>query len=262
MIRYILVALLFLAGEAQASDKHCIVGDITDTRSTAPFFSSLMVEIKLLDIILEGAEKIRATVIDAVDDTGRNIIKSNKSFFDNEFKDIDKNESGQTRIEIELKNPSRKANLIKHISGKIELYFPARDPKATVKIESFMKKIGNTLQDPILKGAGIDLTVFDESRYQDLVKNVKGQILDGIFGVTSKNSVIVRLKDPESKVIVIQFYSESGKKINPTSWISREDFLSYSFNSPMPENGTMLIMLMTDKSIQDIPFDFSNVILP
>lgn len=281
-MKYIMVlGLLLVAARVQASDIHCSVGDIEYIRPTGQFSGRLKVEIKLTGGELETAGKIRANITQAVDDTGLDLIKKEKFSGEDDFRDPGKNNAGENKIDVELMKPSMKATAIKELSGEIELYCPGKDPEATIKVEQFMKNVGKPIDNPSLRRLQVELTVSDKKTCEEFAKkeaaakrkaaesNVGKQLalavtnlFDTMSGVFSKNPVIIKLKDPQSKIIGLRFYSASGQKIGRSSWSSSGDIQTYSFNDPMPADAAMVIMLKTDKAIRKIPVKFTDIPLP
>ncbi len=281
MIKYVAVLIMmFVTTQVQASDISCSIGDIEDSRATGQHSGRLNVEIKLAGKEIEGAEKFKASMTEAVDDTGRDLIEKGKGSDGNKFKGLDKDKAGRGEIEVELKNPARKATVIKQMSGEIELYCPGSDPSATVRVGQFMKNLGKPVDDPILKASKVEVTVYDKKTFEEISKgdakmqkklsgeeitNQLAGAMSKIFGATfelsSENSIIFKLKDPKSKLIEIQFYRASGQKIKSKIW-STDDVRIYYFDSPVPADATLSIMLKTDNSIRKIPFKFTDVPLP
>lgn len=281
MKHVMVLGLLLVAARVQASDSHCSVGDIEYISSKGQFSGRLKVEIKLTGDELESAEKIRVNITQAADDTGLDLIKKEKFSGEDDFRDPGKNNAGENKIDIELMKPSTKATAIKELSGEIELYCPGKDPEATVKFEQFMKNAGKPIDSPSLRRLQVKLTVFDKKAYEEFAKkeaaakqkaaesNVGKQLVlavtnlfDTMSEAFSKNSVIVKLEDPQSKIIGLRFYSASGQKIDRSSWSSSGDIQTYSFNDPMPADAAMVIMLKTDKAIRKIPVKFTDIPLP
>lgn len=281
-MKYVMVlGLLLVVTRVQAFDIHCSVGDVEYTSFRGEFNNQLKVEIKLMGDELDSAEKIRINIAQAVDDTGLDLIRKERFSNEDDFRDLDKNNAGENKIDIKLMKPSMKATAIKELSGEIELYCPGKDPEATIKVEQFMKNLGKRIDNPSLRRLQVKLTVFDKKTYEEFAKkeaaakeraarsNVAKQLVlavtnlfDAITETLSKNPVIIKLKDPQSRIMGLRFYSASGQKIAHNLWSSGGDIQTYSFNNPMPADAAMVIMLKTDKAIQKIPVKFTDIPLP
>jgi len=129
------------------------LGDVKDSRTTGQFFGGLEVKIKLLGDSVADAESIRTVINTAVDDTGRDLVDHEKE--QNKFVTRD----GQSRqiweLNLNLKNPMRKATTIKELTGEADLFVPKNDPDSIVKVDDFQKQGGQPIASPALSAAGI-----------------------------------------------------------------------------------------------------------
>lgn len=80
MVRHLVVALLmlFVAAGAHAGDARLSATEVKDSRSTGQFFNELEIKLALTGDDVAGARGIRTLVTRAVDDTGRNLLRSDE----------------------------------------------------------------------------------------------------------------------------------------------------------------------------------------
>lgn len=283
------VMAMVALGSEQAADVRVQLGDVKDSRTTGKFFAHLEIELKLMGDDLDGAKGLRCTVTNAVDDTGRNLLKEEKK--DRRFSDIDDNSPNQTQIRVELKNPSRKAATVKELSGVIDVFRPGKDPASMVMVTNLVETPKIVVSHPSLTAAQIQMTVLSKAQYDaDLQAEKKaaeakakgeanntgedigqamaegmGKALAGMFGggmMGGKNSVIMRINDPQSKLIKVEFLDASGKAIrgNGRSWSG--DVQCYDFSEPLPQGAQLCINVATPKSMVKVPLMLKEISLP
>jgi hypothetical protein len=279
MIEIGTVLAMVALNSGQAAAVSMQVGDVIDYRSTGKFFAKLEVNLKLMGDELEGAKRIRLLVTKAVDETGRNLIQEENQ---NKFSEIDNNNPNptQNQVTVQLKNPSRKAATVQEISGEIELFNPARDPASTVTITNITGRPKFTLSAPSLTAAQIEMTVLSKEQYDKEAKAAEeknsgmpgseqmseemGKAFAGLFGfglAGSKNSVIIRVKDPQSKLAKVEFLDASSKDITE-SRMTVNDVSSYDFSKPLPKSAQLRVYVATTKSLSKTPFTFRDLALP
>ena len=142
------------------------VGDVKEQRRTDGFFNDLNIDLKLGGPVLKNAKAARITVDRAVDDTGKDLISDKTT--DKAFKEIssfDSRSEDTTRIEVDLKNSERRATVVKELAGTIELFDPTRDPQSTISISNFQAAIGKPLTNPLLRSAGVEVTVWTKEMF-------------------------------------------------------------------------------------------------
>ena len=116
MNRLMLVLLSTLASAVGVYGQVRVMpGDVKDTRRTDGFFSKLEVEMKVLGDVLAGARGIRVNITKALDETGKNLLPEKKG--DDEFKEISSSGNETAKVDLELKNPARRAMAVQEISG-------------------------------------------------------------------------------------------------------------------------------------------------
>jgi hypothetical protein len=267
----LLLLLFFLNINAQ--DIKIKIGDIKDSRTTGQFFAGLEIDLQFLGDALEDVKSMQCTINKAVDDTERDLIKSEETV---QFTEINKDNPGRADFTIKLKNPSRRAMTVKELSGEVEMYIPKNDPKAIVTIKNFTSQPGKPLNNKGLNENNIKVSVLTTDQYESIKEKQKaetdssmlGQMvsaLSNLFGGFSspgKNSIILELIDPESRIINVEFVDKEGNIINTQGSSSSENIHVYDFDKPMPKNAQLKLYLKTDLAIKKMPFTLKDIDLP
>lgn len=254
-----------IAGTALAEVK-VTTGDISDRRTTGKFFAGLELELTLSGPEMLETKGIRTTVKSATDDTGKPLPAKENRFSSDGFDDLQKKLGGfggdkkadEFQVKLEFGNPPRAAKAIKALSGTIELLIPKMDP-ASVVSASFAKDAGKPIDNPVLKAAGVELTLQPPG--------TKPKPAGGFgFGGGGENDLSYQIKDPKGKVASVEFFDAGGKKLESNG---RSSFgaggaksVSMSFNAKPPADAVAKIYVVTDKSIITVPVELKDVPLP
>jgi hypothetical protein len=86
--------------------------------------------------------------------------------------------------------------------------------------------------------------------------------LFGGFSEPGKNSIILQISDPESRILNFTFIDQSGKEINSQGSTSSSDIKIFDFEKPMPKNAQLKLFLKTQASIKKVPFTLTDIDLP
>ena len=276
-------------GSEPTTDVRVQVGDVKDSRTTGKFFANLEIELKLMGDDLDGAKGLRCTVTKAVDDTGRNLLREEQE--KSSFSDISDNNSNQTQVTVKLRNPSRKAATVKELAGEIDVFRPGKDPASMVMVTNLAGRPKIVVSHPSLTAAQIQMTVLSKAQSDaDLQAEAKaaeakakagaenagedmgkaladglGKAFAGMFGggmMGGKNSVIMRIEDPQSKLVKVEFLDASGKAIrgNGMSW--RSNVRCYDFSEPLPQGAQLRINVATPNSMVTVPLMLKDLALP
>jgi len=280
MKRLILAALIcIIPAYAYANDIRVSVGEVKDSRGTG-YFSELEIKLKVMGDTVSDAKGIKVKVTRAVDDTGRELLKDEERSAD--FTKPDEYGTGQAEVTVKLKNPARKASVVKEISGKVSIFSPKKDPNAVATVKDFMSGSGKPLQHPALKAAKVEVSVLTKKQYEEIKEKEKkqakekagemagelgaalvkafGSLFSGMMEI-GENSVILSIADPESKVVDMEFM-ENGKRVKNTSSMRMGDVRVYEFENPMPQDAQMVIYLLTPQSLIKEPFKLTDIALP
>ncbi len=286
---FLLLSVWAIAVSAQV---RVMADDVTDTRRSDGFFSKLEVKLKIFGDGLSEAKAMRLKVSKAVDETGKDLIGEKTN--EDEFEEIGSSSNESSELEVELKNPARRATAVEEISGTIELFTPRKDPAATVAIANALRLTGKPLINPALKAQGIEITLWtkeqfeaqkkiEEERMKKLAESKRKEaaaemgeemaaglmkIFGGLFGAMSEmdeNNIALRLDDKHSKVLSIEFEDAAGKPIRRNSRSTMGDnpqTIIFGFEQKMPATAKMKVYLMTPKSVVSVLFKVTNVPLP
>ena len=254
---------IITVNNGQAADLQIKTGTLTDTRMTVATSAKLQMELKFLGAAVEGVKAVRCTATNALDNVGGNLLRETTG--PGEFSEVDSN----CLFTIELKSPLRKATFLREVSGTIELFKPENDPSSTASFIKFVGKQPVSLVHRSLSAAGVEMTVLSkEKQEEDGKTDVMGEfekVLAGLFGGTpaiGENGVIIRIKDPQSKLIKVAFLDAAGKIIEQKAAMTTHDVRLYDFSAPLPEDAVLRLYIATPKSLIKIPFVLKDIVLP
>jgi hypothetical protein len=254
------------------------VEELQATLSSVEAASRLEIRLTVRGHRIEKALGFRCALIKAVDDTGADLRRAEENL--PAF-----NMFGPT---LRVKLPSRKATVLKELSGVVEVFCPHRDPQATVNLANFVGKPRVELSHPSLTANRVTLTILSKAEFdrirgqgrssseqpaggQNVQKATQGISLP--FGAAhglTKNSVVVLQGDPNHRVVSMSFVTRVGVPI-ASSYNEAGVFFdggvpqaysAYSFDSRLPETTVMRIVLATRKAVVAIPFSLKDIPLP
>lgn len=184
-------------------------------------------------------------------------------------------------VDLKLKNPARKAAVVRELAGTVELFMPERDPAATVVLRDFAARTGKPLADPALEKAGIRLTVLTKAEYDALAQQKKqqaaaaadrqnlgqamAQAFEGLLGAffqVGDHDLILQLTDPAGRFIHAEVLDGRGAAIATTSTTSADDLKVLGFARPLPADARLRIFVKTADSVVTIPFRLTDIPLP
>ena len=273
----VLVAGLVVAPPLYAADVR--VKSVRDNRASDSYpFAGLEVELAVDEELLEDARGARTTIASAVDDSDRNLIPK-----DAERKDFESLDGGgQGKFTVKLRNPRRRAKTIRTLEGKIEIFVPKKDPAARVEVP-----LGGSPEKKIdgLAKQNVTLTVLTAAQYEAEKKKVEAeakkneaqdlgsamaQMFGGLFsGFTevSEKAIVLRLTDPDGKVVGFDVETKDGAKLDSRGGWSSGDpkhgqTKSMEFADAVPESARLVVHLLTAKSLVEVPIALKDVELP
>jgi hypothetical protein len=259
------------------------VGDITDSRTTGSFNAGCKVELKFTGDAAADARNIRKVHVKlAVDELGRDLIPAEdpNSFQTGAGFPGAARSSSVLRTEINLRNPSRNASVIKTIEGEVEFFNPSPANGGILVIKDILKHPAEPIDDATLKKYGVQMMYLTKESYEAKKKQLQqqpdaadsalteafGDLFKGMFAgmmpANSKNSVMLYVKDPDKRVIDMGYEDANGMPLHSTgSWQSNE-MRNQEFRQPPPPDTQLIIYLATPESIQHVPFKIENIPLP
>jgi len=290
------VMLLILLPAGAVAQVRVMPAEVRETRRTDGFFNKLEIELKLIGDAMNEAKGIRVILDKAVDDTGRDLLNPEKK--SDEFDDISSSFGNREKIDIEMKNASRQAATVQEISGRIELFIPKRDPKASLLFPGALKNTGRPLTSADLKAAGITITIWTKEQYEvrrkaeearikkemeerkkkaaenpgdpsdEMIEGLM-KIFGGLFSAMTEmgeNAVALQLSDKQGKLISIEFEDAAGKPISRqgrSTMGSKDDQTQIlEFENKLPADARMRVYLLTPRSVVSTPFKLTNIPLP
>lgn len=270
---------------------------VKETRRSDGFFNSLEVQLKIEGDALKGAKGIRIAVAKALDDSGKDLLKEEKE--EKRFQEVDSTDQSELKIDVELKNTDRSAKVVREISGNLEIFSPQRDPKSIITVPGFLKLTGKTIPNPILKSAGVEVTVWTKEMFEARKKaeeeklnkemeaktkkaeqsgkledavELLGEGLAKIFGgmfdsfaQMEENDIAFNVKDAGKKLISIEFEDENGKPIERGGRMTiggDPRTMIYSFKEKLRMTTRIRLYVLTPRSVSAVPFKLANVPLP
>jgi hypothetical protein len=293
------LVLLVLTNAAVHAQVRVMPGEVKDTRRTDGFFNKLEVEMKVVGEILTDAKGVRVTVIKAVDETGKDLVPEKEK--EKDFDEVDSSDKSTLKVELELKNPSRQALAVQEISGTLEFFVPKRDPAATVTVPELGRVVGQAVNSPALKAAGIEISIWNKEQYEgkrkaeeerlkkaleeekkkkkaesgtpdedlgDALANGLMKVFGGLFSAMTEmgeNGVALQIKDVKKQLIGIEFRDAAGKEVSHrgrTSMGGEERTVLYEFEEKLPASTQVRFYLMTPNSVVKVPFKLTGVPLP
>jgi hypothetical protein len=264
----------------QTTELKTSVGDITDNRTTGSFNSECKVELKFTGDAAASASVVRAVRVKrAVDDLDRDLLLTE----DSEFSSSSSSSRHSTVLkkEVRLRNPSRHATLIKVIEGDVELFNPTVANGGIFIIKNILNHPAEPVDNPTLKKYGIQMMYLTKETYEAKKKQIEqaqktdagGAIGDafgdlfkgmmsGMMGSDSKNAVKLYVKDPDKRIISVEYQDANGKPLKTRSSWSSNELRSQDFDTAPPADAQLLVQLATPESTQTLPFKVENIPLP
>ncbi len=279
-------ALPAFAGPERLTDARVMFTEVKDTRTTGQFFGECEVEIKVMGRAVAKALGIRSVALTyAVDDTGMILLNKDSKNISSFFRP---NDGASTLThKVSLKNPARSAHYIQSLKGTIELYTPTDKNGGRIEIPDFKTSAGKPLAEAELKPHGISIMYLTKeileqrkkeqmekarkkaSKEMDKLGEEMGQafmnmfegMLGGMMG-GDKFTLHLWVKDPDQKVVDIQFLDASGNKIKTSSRSSMGEMRQVGFDVLPRPDAKLLVYLATPESIRPVKFSLDQIPLP
>ena len=81
-------------------------------------------------------------------------------------------------------------------------------------------------------------------------------------GMGGKNSIIIRIEDPQSKLVKVEFLDAFGKAIRGNGMWWRDDVRCYDFSEPLPQGAQLRVNVATPNSMVRVPLLLKDLVLP
>ena len=270
-----------VAGAVSAWAVEPKLGDIQDSRTTGQFFAGLKIDVDLIGDDLGDAKRMRVQPISAVDDTGRDLLDTDKNSRSSEFEEVEKGAGSSRRVSLEFKNPARKATTIKELKGRIDLFVPKNDPSSIAIFDDLKSAYGKPLESEVLKQNGIEFIAIDSIAYQADKKKQTAETTakakaDGVsddqikmmiemamaFDSVDEKSLALRIKDPNNKLIDFELRRANGEKVRLSSTMTTDQQKIVSYEDAIPADAKLVLYVGTPKAMVVKNFSFNDVALP
>lgn len=252
------------------------VGDVSDQRTTGQFFAELGVDIKLLGDDASDVKSLHIDIDKAEDDTGKNLIDPQR--VERGYQEI--NQYSGNKIKLVLKNPARKANTF-NLSGLLTAIVPSKDPASKIVVNNIFSNPGSALKHPSLAAAKISFSVMtkadvekaaeeekkkaEEASKKQIASGGMAEMFQNAFGggnFLGANDLQYKIVDPEGKLVTFRLLKSNGEEVNRSSYMTSGESRTYSYTETIPADSVLEIIIATEKSLQKVPFNFTNVFLP
>jgi len=270
--------IVVFASTASASDVRVSVTEVSDQRTTGEFFKKLEIKLRLTGDDAVDIKGIKKVIKKAVDDTGRNLIAEDEH--STGFDSVSDSGSGP-ELSITLKNPARKASVVKELSGEVQLFAPDKDPKSVVLVKKFTKTGGKPVDNPAFKKAKLKLTVMTKEEYdafkdrkqkeseeeakqkglEDAMVEAMSSMFSSFFSV-GENDLIFKVEDPEGSLIDMDVLNSKGEHIESNGITTADDVRVIGYTDPLPKGAQLRVYLKTSKSVITVPFTIADIALP
>lgn len=259
--------------------------EVIDNRVTAgPFVGSLDLRLKLTGSGLDRAAAARINVKEARDDRG-NVLSEGWR-----MPDFMPREYNMGTLQCSLATPARAASSVR-VKGTVELFVPARDPSATMKIEKALANLDKPLASKALKAAKIEITPLSPAGYVALMKSRKitekdiegiraegkkrgvpeaeiemaielAKAFENIDTPPSDSAVILSGKKADfDRIYRVEILGADGNPINVTSRSTstrgENSIMTLDPSEKPPAGAALQLVLLTDKARMSVPFELS-----
>jgi hypothetical protein len=263
--------------------------EVSDNRvSAGPWTGTLELRVNLKGAAVDKANAARILVKEARDDRGTVLSDGTSKA------DFTPREYNSGSLQFSLATPARTASSVK-VKGTVELFVPARDPNAIVKIDKALAKLDAPLSSKALKAAKVTLTPLspagyaaaqkanqlDDAKIAEIraegkkrgvdAKEIEMAIemaraFDKMDGELAPGSVVLSgAKSDFDRVFRIEILGDDGKPVDTTgrsvSTRGESSIMTIQPSQPPPPNASLQIFLLTEKSRVSSPFEL-NVTLP
>ncbi len=259
------------------------VGEVTDNRSTVSAFAQCKVELRFTGDAAADAGTVRQVhITDAVDELGRDLkLKNDDDMASRLFNPG--HSGGALKTEVKLRNPSRNATTLKILKGQVELFSPTEANGSILRIQGVLKHPAEAIPNPVLAKYKIQLMYLTKESYEAKKKEIEAQqsagggaagqklgegfreLFGGMFGgmvSSSKDAVQLYLKDPDKRIVEMEFQDAAGKPLQTRSKWTSNDFQQTELAAPPPVDTQLVIQLAVPEAVQTFPFEIHDIPLP
>jgi len=259
------------------------IDEVVDNRvAMSGVVGQLELRVKLTGSGLDKASAARILVKDARDDRGTVLADGSDKpdFFPRDYN------SGTLNFSVH--QPARAASSVK-LKGTVELYVPARDATAVVKVSKALSKLDAPFTASGLKAAKLNITPLSKTGYAEMMKSRKlddkkieeiraegkkhgvsekeieqliglAKAMEGLDSDPPDGSVILSGKKSDfDRIYRVEILGDDGKPMDTTgrSTSTRGDdsIMTIQPSQALPDNATLQFFIITDKSRLSFPFE-------
>jgi len=280
-----LLAILCAPAVLAQSNVSVELDEVTDNRMSEGMLSGgCELRVKLKGSGVDKAAAARIVVKDAHDDLGNALFEEPMS---NDFSPRDNNNG---MLQFSVKQPARAASSVR-IKGTVELFAPARDPNAMIKVDKALAKLDAPFSSKALKAAKVDLTPLSAGGYKTLMKSRKltdndidairaegkkhgapekeveamigfAKAMDGMDADAPDGAVILSGKKADfDRIYRVEILGADGKPVDvgsrSTSTRGDDSIMTLQPNAAPPANAALQFLVLTDKARLSFPFELT-----
>lgn len=209
-----------------AKETRGVVGQVADDRNSGQGTpSSFEILVRLPDLQEADIAAARIVVKKAVDDVGTNLVPDEAP-----PAELVEGAGASGGVFVRLKNPPRKAKLLRELVVEVDLDASMPDPAYVVTVPAFRRDAGKPIVSPVLQAAGIGIVVLTPELFEaerkaiaeaKRVEAVKGgadaavaqrasDAALGSFILIDRRDTVLEMKDPKKQVSDFSFVESDG----------------------------------------------------
>jgi hypothetical protein len=254
------------------------VYNVSEQRSTAngSFNNRCVIELRISgdEVRKYKLAKISA-ITKATDDQDLDLLNEDPEDF--EYEEIEED----AIVSLETKIPSRKAAVIKDLTGVIHLYSPTEANGGIIKVSDYQSKANTNLLPDAAGVKVVYLTKASMEQYTKDQKSKKEAELNKLSGVAKEmaelllqafeglsdfgddpNQAMFILDGDQDKVVDIYFEDAAGKKIDRNGYTKSGNMVVYYFEEQPDPKWKLVMNIESSGSIKKVPFALVNIDLP
>ena len=264
------------------------IASLQDRRSSGSF-ARFTLALELPDFPAHEVTAARVVVTKAVDDLGTSLLPDAAA--GSRLEPTQRGQLGRPEgrpappalVFAEMKNPPRKAKVLKEVAGEIELFVPSRDPNGEATLPEFLALAGQPVANPALKANGVELAILSKAQLAGERKKAEDAAraklkkeghtdADSIremveselysFPKGEEGEVVLRVKDPRKAIQDIKAFDGEG---NPVFAGKSESAgltsLAFWNEKPKPD-WTLKVQMQSEKSLVRFTFAFRDLPIP
>ncbi|MCU0405127.1 MAG: hypothetical protein MUE99_11330 [Chitinophagaceae bacterium] len=279
MKKYLLQTCLFMGISISLFSQKVSVSGVNEQRSTGDgsYGNSCQIDLKITGDEVRRHKFVKVIKLTkAIDDQDLDLLRDEEDN-DFEYKEIEED----ARVSLQTKIPSRKATVIKELSGELALYNPTEANGGIVRISNYQAKANTNL---FPENAGIKLIYLtpasiekykkeqSQKKEEELKKMPEAarelaellmNAFEGFSGFgDDQNQAMFVMDGDESKLVDLYFEGADGKKIDRNGYTKSGNLIAYYYNEKPDPAWKLVLNIESAGSIKKVPFTLVNIDLP